>query len=111
MAEECKIAVRNQRREANELFKELKNDKEISEDEFFKSQEDVQKITDEFIKNVADLPLAHQPGSRWSYGIAHDVLGVVVEVTVRLKPIPERVAFDSKMRDTLAKLLMHMTQN
>jgi ribosome recycling factor len=52
MAEEGKIAVRNQRREANELFKELKNEKDISEDEFFKCQEDVQKVTDEFIKKV-----------------------------------------------------------
>jgi ribosome recycling factor len=53
--EESKIAIRNLRREANELFKELKNEKEISEDEFFKSQEDVQKITDEFIKKVDEV--------------------------------------------------------
>ena len=53
--EESKIAIRNLRREANEFFKELKNEKEISEDEFFKSQEDVQKITDEFIKKVDEV--------------------------------------------------------
>jgi ribosome recycling factor len=55
MGEESKITIRNQRREANELFKELKNDKEISEDEFFKCQEEVQKITDEFIKRVDEV--------------------------------------------------------
>jgi ribosome recycling factor len=55
MGEESKIAIRNLRREANELFKELKSEKEISEDEFFKSQEDVQKITDEFIKKVDEV--------------------------------------------------------
>jgi ribosome recycling factor len=55
MGEESKIAVRNQRREANELFKELKTEKEISEDEFFKCQEEVQKITDEFIKKVDEV--------------------------------------------------------
>lgn len=55
MGEESKIAVRNQRREANELFKELKNEKEISEDEFFKCQDEVQKITDEFIKRVDEV--------------------------------------------------------
>jgi ribosome recycling factor len=55
MGEESKIAIRNQRREANELFKELKNEKEISEDEFFKCQEEVQKITDEFIKKVDEV--------------------------------------------------------
>jgi len=55
MGEESKITIRNQRREANEMFKELKNEKEISEDEFFKCQEEVQKITDEFIKKVDEV--------------------------------------------------------
>jgi ribosome recycling factor len=55
IAEESKVALRNQRRETNELFKELKNDKDISEDEFFKCQEEVQKITDEFIKKVDEV--------------------------------------------------------
>ena len=55
MAEEGKIAVRNHRRDANELLKELKNEKEISEDDLFRSQEEVQKITDEFIKKIDDL--------------------------------------------------------
>ena len=52
MAEDNKISIRNLRREANDMFKELKADKEISEDELFRSQDDVQKITDEFIKKV-----------------------------------------------------------
>ena len=52
MAEESKIAIRNQRRDANELFKELKNEKEISEDELYRCQDEVQKITDEFIKGI-----------------------------------------------------------
>ncbi len=55
MAEEGKISVRNHRRESNEFLKDLKNEKEISEDEFFKGQEEVQKITDEFIKKVDDV--------------------------------------------------------
>lgn len=52
MAEESKIAIRNQRRDANELFKDLKNEKEISEDELYRCQDEVQKITDEFIKGI-----------------------------------------------------------
>jgi len=52
MAEDNKISVRNLRREANDMFKELKAEKEISEDELYRSQDDVQKITDEFIKKV-----------------------------------------------------------
>lgn len=55
MAEEAKIALRNHRRDSNEMFKELKNEKEISEDELFKCQEEVQKITDEFIKKVDEI--------------------------------------------------------
>ncbi|MCG6880360.1 MAG: ribosome recycling factor [Deltaproteobacteria bacterium] len=52
MAEDNKISIRNFRREANDMFKELKAEKEISEDELYKSQDDVQKITDEFIQKV-----------------------------------------------------------
>jgi ribosome recycling factor len=55
MAEESKIAIRNHRREANEMFKELKNEKEISEDELYKSHDDVQKITDDFIKKIDEI--------------------------------------------------------
>lgn len=55
MAEDSKIAIRNHRRDANEMFKELKKEKELSEDEFHKSQDDVQKITDEFIKKVDEV--------------------------------------------------------
>ncbi len=52
MAEESKITLRNHRRESNELLKELKNEKEISEDEMYRAQEEVQKITDEFVKKT-----------------------------------------------------------
>ena len=55
MAEESKITIRNHRRDANEMFKQLKNDKEISEDDFFKAQDEVQKITDEFIEKVDNV--------------------------------------------------------
>ena len=55
MAEEGKISIRNHRREANELLKELKQEKEISEDDMFKGQDEVQKVTDEFIKNIDDV--------------------------------------------------------
>lgn len=52
MAEESKIAVRNHRRDAKEMFKTLKNDKDISEDEFFRLQDEIQKVTDEFIEKI-----------------------------------------------------------
>ena len=55
MAEEGKVSIRNHRREANETYKELKNEKEISEDEMYKYQGDVQKITDDFITKVDEV--------------------------------------------------------
>ncbi|MCF8067894.1 MAG: ribosome recycling factor [Desulfobacterales bacterium] len=52
MAEEHKVAVRNIRRDANDLLKEFKKTGEISEDDAFKAQDKVQKITDEHIKKI-----------------------------------------------------------
>ena len=43
MTEESKVVLRNLRRDANEQLKELKKDKQISEDEAFKAQDEVRK--------------------------------------------------------------------
>ena len=53
--EETKIAIRNVRRDANETLKKMKNDKEISEDEMHKGQEEVQAITDEFVAKADEV--------------------------------------------------------
>ncbi len=55
MTEESKVALRNLRRDANEQLKDLKKDKQISEDEAFKAQDEVQKITDDYIKKLDAL--------------------------------------------------------
>jgi ribosome recycling factor len=52
MCEEHKVSVRNVRRDSNELLKSLKKDGDISEDEAFKAQDEVQKITDEHVKLI-----------------------------------------------------------
>jgi len=52
MAEDHKISIRNIRRDANELLKGLKKDGDISEDDFFRAQDKVQKITDDYIQSV-----------------------------------------------------------
>jgi ribosome recycling factor len=52
ICEEYKVSVRNLRRDANEMVKALKKDSQISEDDAFKSQEKIQKMTDEHIKLV-----------------------------------------------------------
>ncbi|MBF0552195.1 MAG: ribosome recycling factor [Deltaproteobacteria bacterium] len=55
LTEENKVAIRNARRDANEMLKELKKDKEIAEDELFKQQERVQKLTDGYISQADKL--------------------------------------------------------
>jgi ribosome recycling factor len=55
ICEDHKIAIRNTRRDANELLKSLKKDGEIAEDEAFRGQDQVQKITDEFVKQIDDI--------------------------------------------------------
>ena len=55
VGEDIKIAIRNNRREANEMFKDLKNEKEISEDEYRRALNEVQEITDSFIEKVNSL--------------------------------------------------------
>jgi ribosome recycling factor len=54
-SEEHKVSIRNVRRDANDLLKNLKKDGEISEDDAFKAQDQVQKITDEHIKLIDDV--------------------------------------------------------
>ena len=51
-AEEARVAIRNLRRDANDGFKKVEKDKTISEDEAKKAQDDMQKMTDKYIKEV-----------------------------------------------------------
>jgi len=55
MSEDYKVAIRNIRRDSNELLKGLKKDGDISEDDAFKAQDRVQKITDEQIRLIDDI--------------------------------------------------------
>ncbi|HML87017.1 MAG TPA: ribosome recycling factor [Methylomusa anaerophila] len=51
-AEETRVAIRNLRRDANDTIKKLEKDKTISEDDTKKAQDDIQKLTDKFIKEI-----------------------------------------------------------
>jgi ribosome recycling factor len=53
--EGSKIAVRNLRRDANENIKKLVKDKEASEDDERRSQDDIQKLTDRFVAEIDKL--------------------------------------------------------
>ncbi|MDI3311120.1 MAG: ribosome recycling factor [Thermoanaerobacterium sp.] len=50
--EEAKVAVRQIRRDANDVIKKMDKNGEISEDEKLKSEENVQKLTDKYIKEI-----------------------------------------------------------
>ncbi len=51
-AEDAKIAVRNIRRDANEVLKKLLKDKAMSEDDERRAQDEVQKLTDKFVTEI-----------------------------------------------------------
>ncbi len=55
MCENYRVAVRSVRRDSNEMLKGFKKDGEVSEDDLFKAQDQVQKITDEHIKLIDDI--------------------------------------------------------
>lgn len=59
-AEGGRVAVRNIRRDANSDLKNALKDKEISEDEDRKAQEDIQKLTDAAIKRIDDILAAKE---------------------------------------------------
>jgi ribosome recycling factor len=54
-AEESRVSIRNARRDANEHLKQLQKDGEISEDDLRKSENSIQKHTDDFIKKIDDV--------------------------------------------------------
>ncbi|NYT45965.1 ribosome recycling factor [Alcaligenaceae bacterium] len=53
--EDAKIAVRNLRRDSNDTLKKLVKDKEISEDDERRMQEEVQKLTDKHVAEIDKL--------------------------------------------------------
>ena len=59
-AEENRIAIRNLRRDANDIVKKLEKEKSLSEDECKKAQEDMQKLTDKYIKEVDTIMSAKE---------------------------------------------------
>ena len=52
MGEDAKVAIRNIRRDANDLCKKMKKDNEMTEDEQKASEKSIQDLTDKFIKEV-----------------------------------------------------------
>jgi len=57
VCEEHKVSIRNFRRDSNDLMKSMKKEGEVSEDDAYKAQDQVQKITDEHIKLIDECYL------------------------------------------------------
>jgi ribosome recycling factor len=55
LVEEGKISIRNIRRDANEMLKQLEKDNDISEDDMHKGLDEVQKLTDNYIKELEEM--------------------------------------------------------
>jgi ribosome recycling factor len=60
LSEECKINLRNVRRDANDQLKTLKKDNDISEDEFYAYQEEVQEVTDKYIETADSIVVSKE---------------------------------------------------
>jgi ribosome recycling factor len=58
--EETKVAIRNVRRDANEKLKKAEKDKQVTQDEAKKGIDEIQKLTDKYIKLVDDTLLAKE---------------------------------------------------
>ncbi len=54
-AENSRVAIRNIRRDANTTLKTLQKDKDISEDDERRGQDEIQKVTDQYIKSIDDV--------------------------------------------------------
>jgi len=54
-AEKHKVSCRTHRRDANELLKELHDEKEITDDDMRKAQDSVQKMTDDATKKIDEI--------------------------------------------------------
>jgi ribosome recycling factor len=52
MCEDHKVGIRNVRRDSNDMIKSFKKEGDISEDDAFKGQDQIQKITDEYIEKI-----------------------------------------------------------
>lgn len=58
--EEARVSVRNIRRDAIDMLRDMKKEKMISEDDFFDGRDKVQEITDDFIERINQVGKAKE---------------------------------------------------
>jgi len=60
MTEDCKVTLRNHRRNINEKLKKMKKEKEISEDIYFRQHEKVQELTNDHVSQCDEIYAAKE---------------------------------------------------
>ena len=60
LAEEAKVAIRSIRRDANEKFKSMKKANELTEDDQKELENNIQKLTDKYIKDIDSISAAKE---------------------------------------------------
>ena len=60
IGENSKIAIRNARRDANDMLKQMEKDKDISEDDLKRGEKEVQDLTDSYVKQIDDVVAAKE---------------------------------------------------
>ena len=60
MTEDARVAIRNARRDANSELDQLQKDKVISEDDLRRHKDDVQKLTDQYVKKAEEISEAKE---------------------------------------------------
>ena len=58
--EDARISIRNHRRDALDDLRELEKEKMISEDAFYSAKDDLQKLTDEYVKKMGEIGQAKE---------------------------------------------------
>lgn len=59
-AEDSRVAIRNIRRDHNEMLKKIEKDEHLSEDDRKRGEQEIQKVTDRFIKTIDDMTEAKE---------------------------------------------------
>jgi ribosome recycling factor len=60
IGENSKIAIRNARRDANDMLKQMEKEKDISEDDLKRGEKEVQDLTDSYVKQIDDVVAAKE---------------------------------------------------
>jgi len=60
MSEEYRVAIRNERRDGVEKLKKSEKAKEITEDDLQSAEQEIQKMTDQFVKKVDEMLAAKE---------------------------------------------------